>query len=335
MKRMILGTIAIAIFVLFGGFLIANDAFASKYKIKMGSTSVRSGLYAVSVALAKIINKAYPDEIEVTVVETGGYIENLARLNNNFVQMAPSNSAAAYAAYKGIIDFEGREMPKLRSLWGGYVTPIHILTSGKSGVTSIEGINGLPFAMAPGMTSGRMVELLFKANAIKPDYKFMGVGASVDAMKSGGVQGWFKAGFKDAAILDLMAVMKINILPITPEMINNINKKYPAHGLSMTIPVGTFESVKKPQLSFAYVLNDYVNKDMPADVVYKILKAVWSNRVKLAQSHPSLKEGDFDKMYEMAIKYDLSVPFHPGAVKFYREVLKVKIPDKLIPPEMK
>jgi len=249
--------------------------------------------------------------------------------------MAPGNSAAAYAAYKGIIDFKGRAMPELRSLWGGYVTPIHILTTKKSGVTSFEGLNGLPFALAPGMTSGRMVELFFDANDIKPKYKYMGVSASVDAMKSRAVQGWFKAGFKDSAILDLQSMMDINILPVTKEMIEKMNDKYPGHGLSMTIPAGLFKSVEKDQLSFAYVLNDYCHKDLPEEIVYKIVKAIWENRKALAGRHPSLTEGNFENLYQMAVDYDLKVPLHPGAVKFYRDTLKVEIPDRLIPPEMR
>jgi len=31
----------------------------------------------------------------------------------------------------------------------------------------------------------------------------------------------------------------------------------------------------------------------------------------------------------------MKVPFHSGAAKFYKEVLKVEIPGQLLPPEMK
>jgi TRAP-type uncharacterized transport system substrate-binding protein len=38
-------------------------------------------------------------------------------------------------------------------------------------------------------------------------------------------------------------------------------------------------------------------------------------------------------MYNLAIEFNLSVPFHKGAVKYYEEVVGVKVPDKLRPPE--
>ena len=314
---------------------LVGSADAKKVKLKWGATSVRSGLYANTVAIGGIVNKAYPGEIEVTVVETGGFVENLVRIHKKSVLLGPASAAAAYAAYRGIIDFKGKAMPALRSLWGGYVTPIHIITSKKSGVTSIEGLNGLPYAMNPGTTSGRLMELFYDSLGIKPNYKMMGLASSVDAMKSGVVQGWFKAGFKDAAILDLESTMEINILPITKKMVDKMNAKYPAHALMMEVPAGLFKAIKKDQKSFAYVISDFVHKDVSRDVVYKIVKAVWEKRNELIKPLSTLKQGKFDDMYEMAVKYDLAVPFHAGAAKFYQETLKVKIPDGLLPPEMK
>lgn len=313
---------------------LVPSAHAKKLKLKWGATNVRSGLYANTVAMGGIVNQAYPGEIQVTVVETGGYVENLVRIQKKSCHLGPASAAAGYAAYKGIIDFKGKAMPDLRALWGGYVTPIHIVTSKKSGVTTVEGLNGLDFAMNPGTTSGRVIELLFDAIGVKPNYKLMGLGASVDAMKSGVVQGWFKAGFKDAAVLDLESTMDINILPITKDMITKMNAKYPAHGLMMKVPAGLFKAIGKEQLSFAYVISDFVNKDIPDDVVYKIVKAIYDKRKELIQPLTTLKEGKFDDMFGMALEFDLSVPFHKGAAKFYQDTLKVTIPDKLRPPEM-
>lgn len=302
-------------------------------KIKWGATSVRSGLYANTVALGGVVNKTFPNDLQVTVVETGGFVENLARIQKKSIQLGPADAAAAYAAFKGIIDYKGKQMPDLRSLWGGYVTPIHIVTAKKSGVTTLEGLNGLSFAMNPGTTSGRVIELFFDALGIKPNYKMMGLAASVDAMKAGVVDGWFKAGFKDAAIMDLESTMDINIIPITKESIEKMNQKYPRHGLSMTVPAGLFKALTKEQLSFAYVVSDFVHKDVSDDVVYKIVKAVYDNRKEIVAGLSTLREGRFDEMFQMAIDFNLGVPFHPGAAKFYRDVLKVTIPPDLIAPK--
>jgi TRAP-type uncharacterized transport system substrate-binding protein len=112
-----------------------------------------------------------------------------------------------------------------------------------------------------------------------------------------------------------------------------MNQKYPRHGLSMTVPAGLFKALTKEQLSFAYVVSDFVHKDVPDDVVYKIVKAVYEHRNEIVGSLSTLKEGRFADMYQMAIDFNLGVPFHPGAAKFYKETLNVTIPDVLIAPK--
>lgn len=307
-------------------------AEAKSTKVKWGATSTRSGLYANTVAQAALVNQTYPD-LEITVVETGGYVENLVRTQKKTIHLGPASAAAAYAAYAGIIDYKGKQLPDIRSLWGGYVTPIHIVTTKKSGITRIEDLNGATFAMNPGTTSGRLIELLFDAIDVKPDYKMMGIGASVDAMKGGVVVGWMKAGFKDSAIMDLESTMEINVLQVTKEMIDKMNAKYPAHGLMMDIPAGLFKAVTAEQKSFAYVVSDFIHKDVPDAVVEKLVKATYDKRNELVNNIATLKEGRFTDMYDVAIEYDLSVPFHPAAAKFYQETLGVTIPEKLMPPK--
>lgn len=328
MKRnLVLGCVLVALTLVFSAM-----AEAKSTKVKWGATSTRSGLYANTVAQAALVNQTYPD-LEITVVETGGYVENLVRTQKKTIHLGPASAAAAYAAYAGIIDYKGKQLPDIRSLWGGYVTPIHIVTTKKSGITRIEDLNGATFAMNPGTTSGRLIELLFDAIDVKPDYKMMGIGASVDAMKGGVVVGWMKAGFKDAAIMDLESTMEINVLQVTKEMIDKMNAKYPAHGLMMDIPAGLFKAVTAEQKSFAYVVSDFIHKDVPDAVVEKIVKATYDKRNELVNNIATLKEGRFTDMYDVAIEYDLSVPFHPAAAKFYQETLGVTIPEKLMPPK--
>ncbi len=311
-----------------------SDVNAAPFRFKFGSTSVRSGLYANTVAMAGIINKAYPGDIIVTVVETGGYVENLERLRRGTIHAGPASTGAGAASYLGILDWKDKPDKNLRTLWGGYFTPIHLVASKKSGIKRVEDFEGRTFAMNPGTTSGWHMEYFMQAIGIKPNYKLMGLGASPDAMKAGVVDGWFKAGFKDAAILDIEAAMEITIVPVTKELMEKAEKVQPGLHRSMTIPAGLFKAVTQDQLSYAYVISDFVRKDVPDDVVYKIVKAIWENRAAMVAPLATLKEGKFDDMVGNAIKFGLKVPFHAGAVKFYREIGQ-NIPPELIPPEVK
>jgi TRAP transporter TAXI family solute receptor len=188
--------------------------------------------------------------------------------------------------------------------------------------------------MNPGTTSGRLMEFFFQALDIKPQYKLMGLGASPDALKSGVVKGWFKAGFKDAAVLDVEAAMDINILPVTPADIARMNEKFPGQGNSMMIPAGLFRAVTKDQLSFSYAITDFVRREIPNDVVYKVVQGVWEKRKDIVARLKTLQAGKFDEMYKNADEFNLRVPLHPGAIRFYEETLKLKVPAKLRPAGM-
>lgn len=310
------------------------SAEAKVFRFKFGSTSVRSGFYANTVAMAGIINKAYPGEIMVTVVETGGFVDNVERLRRGTMHAGPVSTGVAAASYLGIMDWKDKPDKNLRALWGGFFSPVHLVASKKSGIATVEDFEGKMMAISPGTVAGWHIENFFKALGIKPNYKLIGLGASPDAMKTGVVDGWPKGGFKDAAVLDIEASMEITIVPIRQEHIEKAEKYQPGLHRSTTIPAGVFKAVKTDQLSYAFVISDFVVKAVPEDVVYKIVRAVWENRSALIAPLPALMEGKFDNMVGNAVNFGLKVPFHAGAVKFYREVGQ-KIPPELIPPEMK
>ncbi len=94
-----------------------------------------------------------------------------------------------------------------------------------------------------------------------------------------------------------------------------------------------FKAVTAEQKSFAYVVSDFIHKDVPDAVVEKLVKATYDKRNELVSNIATLREGRFTDMYDVAIEYDLSVPFHPAAAKFYQETLGVTIPEKLMPPK--
>lgn len=316
-------------------YLIPFAVEGKKHDIKWGSLDTNSGLYANTSAMVNIVNQAYPQNISAAVVETQGFADNLTKIKNKSIQIGPAGIVEAYAAFSGLAEYKDRAMPELRSLWGGYITPIHIFTSKDSGITSIDKLGGAAFAMNPGTTSGKLVRMFLDALEIRPNYKSYSIALSMDAMKSGAVQCWYKAGYKDSAIVELEEVMEINILSLNEEMIEKMNTKYPGYGLSINVPKGLYKALSEKQLSLAYVISDFAHKDVPEQIVYDIVKAVWGKKRQLTGSLSTLKQGRFEDMYGMAIDYGLSVPFHPGAAKFYQEKLNIKIPANLLPPEMK
>ncbi|MCP4691050.1 MAG: hypothetical protein GY859_23580 [Desulfobacterales bacterium] len=295
--------------------------------LKWGASKSQSGLYARTEWIRKIVKEAYPGKISVEIVETEVFADNLRKIHDNSLHIGPAGAMEAFTKYKK------PEESKLRSLWGGYLIPVHVVASKARGVVAIGELHEQTFAMNPETTSGALIKRFFDAQGIIPRYHDMAIDPSIDAMKADVVLGWFIAGFKDQAIQDLEKY--INILPVDNAMIQKMNEKYPHQGMSLTLPAGLLESLTKPQLSLAYVVNDFVHKDVSADDVHKLLKIVWKKKDQSEKTKKMLDEAGFTDMYEMAVVYGPTIPFHPGAVKFFREDLHKTIPPRLLPPEMK
>lgn len=54
--------------------------------------------------------------------------------------------------------------------------------------------------------------------------------------------------------------------------------------------------------------------DLQADVVYNMVKSLFENQKELAMSHAKGKE-----LSLKTASSGVSIPFHPGAVKYYKE----------------
>jgi len=306
---------------------------AKDFRLKWGATSVRSSGYAHCVLFAKAVNEAYPGEITPTVVETGGWIENLSRMRMGLLKLAQVNPISAYTAYHGQYDFKDQKNPNIRMLAATAVTT-HTFVAGKdSGISTIEGLHGRKMAMNPATTSERLAKLFLEANGITSDYKWGGTASNLEAMKAKTVDAWSRPGFRDGGITELALSRPLNFLPITEEHLKRYNEKYPAHGKGILSPGGQYKGHDKDYLTLAFVEGEMADKDVPEEVIYKILKAIYPKRADMAKVDASFRDGGLVDFPKLTMEY-CDVPLHPGAVKFYRE-LGLKIPDKLLPPGIK
>jgi hypothetical protein len=66
------------------------------------------------------------------------------------------------------------------------------------------------------------------------------------------------------------------------------------------------------------------DKDLPDDLVYRLVKATFQNREAMIRIDPTAAQ-----MLPENIRFS-TVPLHPGALKYYREI-GIEIPAHLIP----
>jgi uncharacterized protein len=315
------------------GLFFLSPALAKEVRLKWGATSVRSSGYAHVVLYAKAVHQVYPKEISITVVETGGWVENLSRMRQGLLKLASVNPISAYQAFHGLHDFKDQKNPNIRMLLVSAFTPQTFIVGKNTGVTTIEGLKGVKMAWNPLTTSERLARMFLDALGVQPDYKLGGTSSNLEAIKAGTVDAWSRPGFRDGAIMELALSRPLNFLNVTDEQLKKYNEKYPAQGKPILSPAGQYKGQEKAYQTLAFMEGDMVDKDVPADVIYKIMKAIYEKRMDMVKVDASRREGGFADFPKLTMEY-CDVYLHPGAVKFYQE-LGLKVPEKLLPPEMK
>ena len=125
------------------------------------------------------------------------------------------------------------------------------------------------------------------------------------------------------AIQQAEAKEPVTFLNLSPEQIDAIRKAMPEFS-SSKIAAGTYRTQDKDYITFG-VYNFAIGRaDLPDDLVYQLVKAVFENQPRLLKAHSAAIE-----TLPQNVDKDTFLPFHPGAVRYYREI-GISIPDALV-----
>ena len=317
--------------VMAGGLALATTAGAQD-RVAFGTTAQSSVHYTYAAAAAKAINECAAEDVQLTVIATGGAVDNLQRIARGQIDMGLGTYATIYQAYKGIGKFEGSAMPELRSLWVHAPAMQAWVVREDSDVATLQELQGKPFTPGQrGSATEQLVIQMLEALEIQPDFYRASLSDAVDAVKDGRSIGYVKAGgisSLDGTTLELMAFTPVRLLSFTDEQIETVKSQFPFISFNQYEEgeVEDFPAFTAP----VQVIGQFTTADaLTNEQVKSILECVVDNKEPQVSAFPSF--GTLD-VPEDSVRL-MSIPLHPGAVEFYRE-RGVEVPDEKIPPEM-
>ncbi|MEO7760858.1 MAG: TAXI family TRAP transporter solute-binding subunit, partial [Casimicrobiaceae bacterium] len=138
---------------------------------------------------------------------------------------------------------------------------------------------------------------------------------AVDLMKDGHAQVFTLGTTAPAsAIMDLASAREVHLVPVDDKTMGELKKMNPGYN-RLVIKAGTYPKQDKDVAAIGYMTHVIASCDLPEDVVYKMTKTMASSVGDMAAVVKSIA-GMTAK--DMAV--DIGVPFHKGAVKYYKEV---------------
>lgn len=258
----------------------------------------------------------------------GGAIGNLMTVNGmpSSVQTTGGGRQNAVLVDRGDIDFgfanviEINEVlakskeKNIRAVVTAFPGYHHFIVRDDQPIKTVRDIDGKVYGLTSrGSTHDVAGREVFKALGIKPK-RIVNADRSDSGnmIQDGLIAGYFmSSGYPISSIMELQTNVTLRYLPFTEKDYYIVKEKCPWLSEAI-IPAGTYKDLKDDLKTFKSWNIMIAQKDVPEDVVYKLLKIIFNNTKEIQETYRAA-EFDTDAIST------LSIPLHPGAVKFYKE----------------
>ena len=317
-KILCAATVLTATLLLFSA--CTKTAGKKDYILATGGTS--GTYYPFGGAIANIWNTKV-ENMNVTAQATGASAENLRLINKGEAEFAIVQNDVMDYAYNGTDLFAGEKLENIQTIGTLYPEVVQIAVSKDSGIKSIADMRGKRISVGD---AGSGVE--FNAKQILEGYGLtfddikksnLSFKESAEGIQNGTLDGCFiTAGVPNSALQELAFTAGLTLIPVEGDAAANIMSKYGYYTLT-TIPAGTYKGTDVDTSALAIKATLAVSAKLDTETVYQMTKALFTNLPELATAHAKGKE-----VSPEAAVTGVSVPFHAGAVKYYKEIGLIK-----------
>jgi uncharacterized protein len=281
--------------------------------------SMGGGFYAIGGGIADFVTKNV-DEIFLTAVTSGGVNENINRLHSADAEFGMLNNTDPPLAFAGEAPYT-QKFDNMRGVGILYMQYVEVFTLEKTGIKTFSDLKDR--VVCVGSPGGSMHKTLFDIvgmHGIDPekDFKksvYLPAREAMEALKLGQVEAVMEIStLPTPSLSELALTHDVRIVKFDPGIRDKLVQEMPKY-LLLTIPDGAYPGVGEVDTIGSAAMWG-CNKDLPEDLVYKAVKAVYGDEglKYLSQVHPA---GSGISL-ETAAKFK-PIPLHPGAEKFYKE----------------
>jgi len=286
--------------------------------LSFGTAPPGGAFFVVGGALTEVLNAQAGEGWKVTAEATSGSQENIRRLATGELDFALSNAAITYFAGRGTEGWD-RAYP-VRTVMTLAPNVALFLTKVNSGVTRITDLKGKRVVIGPaGAGFEYFVQPLLAAHGVTyADFTPLNAtqSAAVDMLADGSAAASFIGGaVPTASISQAAASMDILFVPFDEAAVERLVKEYIFFDRA-TIPANTYRN-QADEFHGLDVgsMHLITSADQDDDLVYRVTKALYENREQVVARHAAGAA-----INPKNVVRDTGTGFHPGAIRFYREI---------------
>lgn len=293
---------------------LAGTASAQPKSLTLGTASVGGTYFIYGGVVATLLTDTIG--INVSTQQTQGPNQNIILVDDNKIELGMTTMGIALQAWSGTGDWtKGKKFTNVRALFPMYDTPFHFVTTEKTGIKSVAEMAGKTLGAGPKAgTPGTYFPLMFDAIGVKATWRFGGASDMQNQLADGLLDVFaFAAGLPIAAFSEIEAQRPVRYITFSDAQLDMLKKAMPELSDSV-IPKGTYKALAEDHKTVGVYNFGIAHKDLPEDVAYKIVKSVLENNDRMVKGHSAAKE----TIAANAARNGF-LPFHPGAVKYYKE----------------
>jgi TRAP transporter TAXI family solute receptor len=256
--------------------------------------------------------------LEITQTPGAG-IANVRGVDEGKAQIGLSNSNTAVLGVQGEAPYP-KKVTNVCQLANLYPQYFQVVALADANVNSLADLKGKSLVTQPkGNTGELLTDQVLKINGMtyqslsKANFQ-AGYNDAVSMMKDGHAQVFTLGTTAPAsAVMDLASARDVKLIPVDDKTFNAVKQANPGHN-KLIIKAGTYPKQDKDVPVIGYSTHVIVACDLPEATVYGMVKAMAAGVDDMAAVVKAIA-GSTPK--DMAL--DIGVPFHKGAVKFYKE----------------
>lgn len=292
--------------------------------VNIGTNQVGSTFHSVGSVLATVMTKYSP--IPAKVVPLTGSLEWIPMMLTKEIDLGIVGDYEAWAALHGKEDFEklgqGNGFP-LRLVATGHHNQTTLLTSEASGIQKGEDLKGKRVVLtysAGGLILKKqsyafLANLGLQPNDVK-DVPVSGHAEGIRAVIEGRADVAMVVSLTAPAVQEVEAAKGARFLSLdpSPEAVGRAAEVMPSFQVKKVDPGPA--GVKEPTYFADYPVYLVSRADLPDQAVEELLKALWDHNDEVVSGPKPLDEWSKASF----VTANAIIPYHPGAVKFYKEV---------------
>jgi TRAP transporter TAXI family solute receptor len=299
--------------------VVAVPASAQIYSLGTGKQGFFT--YSAGAAIAKV---AADGGLNLRIKPFGGTSAYVPGVDAGEQQFGLANELETHYAVTGAVIYKDKPQPNLRVV--AVLTPLYseFFVRKDSPIKAIADLKGK--RVPTGYASQRVLDVLTKGTLANGGLSYSDVqevpvpnvvGGADEFAKGNADVFMFALGSGKVAEVDAQ-VGGLRLLPVdhSKEAMDKLRKFIPVAYATQVSPGKGRAGVEEPTWVYAYDYLVLANDKVADDVVYQLTKLMYDHKAELAANFGAL--GGFDPK---RMAKDLGpVKFHPGAIKFYKEM---------------